>query len=59
MISRVDKAIIKILLKVASILTNYSKHIGNYDLYNIAQEIENLSSCIEEDKESEENGDKG
>lgn len=59
MISMVDKLIIKILLKVASILTNYSKHIGNYDLYNIVNEIENLSSVVEEDKECEENGDKG
>lgn len=59
MISIIDKLIIKILLKVASILTNYSKHIGSYDLYNIAKEIDDLSSCIEEDKECEENGDKG
>ena len=59
MISLVDKVIIKILLKTASILTNYSKHISSYDLYNITNEIENLSSCVEEDKECEENGDKG
>lgn len=58
MISVVDKLIIKILLKIASILTNYSKHIGSYDLYNLAKEIEDLSNVVEEDKECEEDGDK-
>lgn len=59
MISMIDRLIIKILLRVAQILTSYSKHIGSYELYNIAKEIDELSSCVEEDKECEENGDNG
>lgn len=57
MINKIDKLIIDILLKVCEVLTNYSKKISHYDLYEIKTSIKELDSHIEEDVEVEENGD--